>query len=152
MTAERSANTQRYNAKQAKGLSAVQWGLLAAALADERAHKYGFGLYLDREHVPAALGLERRGLVVTDRPMASPLWARSKRAVPGTRRSYSLTNDGRAVAKQRKDAVLPPRVPLELGEAKQLLRELADAVLRDDGLAVNLARAARERLAEAADA
>jgi len=132
-----AANTHSYVSEQAKQMSDLQRSLMTRA--SER-----HTIVLDRHEIPAAMGLERRGLARTHRPMKSLL---SGKPVKGSKRSMRLTVDGRAVAKHV-DAPSVTVVPLDLDECRELLRELAESILDagDGTRSRNLARAAIERL------
>lgn len=123
-----AANTPTYfDERQKKGLSDLQHAILRRAL-DEEVVRKRWRIELEPFEVPAATGLERRGLVRTDRPTRGPLWSsRPGRAVPGTKRTLWLTKAGRGVAQTLPSAVAVVR-PVDLDEAKAMAHELATLV------------------------
>jgi hypothetical protein len=64
---------------------------------------------LERDEVPIAMGLQRRGLISTNRPTKGSILAERRRAVPGSVRTAWLTSMGIAMCRHYK---LEPREPL----------------------------------------
>lgn len=118
-----SANAPQYDPSQARGLSAIQRALLHRASGEIR------WIVLDKHEIPAASGLVRRGLAGWDRPKRGSFW--NRRPVPGTRRTFWLTETGRTVAKHVAPPRKPTTPPLTLERLSELASELAHAVLRE---------------------
>ena len=137
-----SANTFSYQPEQAQGLSVLQRSLLVRASGGTR------WITLDKREIPAAGGLVRRGLAGWDRPTKGSF--SNRRPIPGTCRTFWLTDSGRAVAKHVAPPPPPSAEPLTLEELSASSRELALAVLRatPSGFVANRARALLERLDE----
>lgn len=135
------ANTASYEPRQARGLSRTQRMLLLRAFSGP--------IVLQRDEVPSAQGLVRRGLARTYRPTRPSFSLERPSYVPGSRRTMSLTHAGVAVAK-RLEAPPEKASPLTAYELWAMAEELAEAVLASSrrGSVKDLAQRLVDRLRE----